>query len=101
MFFPLICNEKRGYMRSNRFGLRFFPIAALVATLCLAATPGWSQATSSSTVGGLVTDEQGAVIVGAEVKLIDSETGRAQSKKPRIKNLATTAATTLPGFSPK
>src|SRR3954468_17427541 len=66
-------------MRLSRFGLRFFPIAALAAILCLAATPGWSQATSTATVTGLVSDESSAAIVGAEIRLVDLATSIAQT----------------------
>jgi hypothetical protein len=36
--------------------------------------PLWGQATSSSTVTGQVTDQQNAVIVGAEVRIVDTST---------------------------
>ncbi len=38
------------------------------------AIPAWSQATSSASVTGQVTDQQGAAVAGAEVKLIDLAT---------------------------
>jgi hypothetical protein len=45
--------------------------------LCLSTTPGWTQATSTSTVTGLVTDQQNATIPGVEVKLLDRATNSA------------------------
>src|SRR5512133_3155924 len=42
-------------------------------------TAAWSQATSTGTVSGLVSDEQSAAIPGAEIKLVDSATGAAQT----------------------
>ena len=46
----------------------------LVGLVTLCASLGWSQATSTSTVAGQVTDPQGAVIVGATVKMVDPTT---------------------------
>jgi len=45
--------------------------------LILACGSVWAQATSTSTVAGLVTDQQNAAVAGAEVKLIDSSTNAA------------------------
>src|SRR6185369_13795795 len=63
---------------SSRFfsGLSVFALALLY---CLSATPAWSQATSTSTVTGLVTDQQNAAIAGAEVKLQDTATNSMQT----------------------
>jgi hypothetical protein len=47
--------------------------------LSLGATPAWSQATSSATVTGIVTDQQGGAVPGAEVKLTDTGTGSTQT----------------------
>ncbi len=66
----------------NRFHISrvgFLPIVCLGILLVLSATPALPQATSSSTVSGLVTDAQNAAIVGAEVKLVDSATGSTLS----------------------
>ncbi|HLK66980.1 MAG TPA: carboxypeptidase-like regulatory domain-containing protein [Bryobacteraceae bacterium] len=46
--------------------------------MCLSSTPAWSQATSTASIAGLVADEQGAAIPGAEVKLTDTATGGSQ-----------------------
>jgi hypothetical protein len=56
------------------FGLS---VVCLGMLLSLGATPAWSQATSSASIAGLVSDEQNAAIPGAEVKLTDSATGIA------------------------
>jgi hypothetical protein len=42
------------------------------------ATAAWSQATSTATVTGLVTDEQNAAVAGAEIRLLESATGASQ-----------------------
>ncbi len=49
----------------------------LVLSLTLGAPLVWGQATSTSTVTGQVTDQQGAAIAGAEVQLIDTATNAA------------------------
>src|SRR5690242_15028994 len=54
-------------------------LAIFALTFGLTANSAWSQATSSSTVAGLVTDEQNAAVVGAEVRLIDLGTGSNQA----------------------
>jgi hypothetical protein len=53
------------------FGLS---VVCLGILLSLGATPAWSQATSSSSVVGLVTDPSGAAVPAADVKLTDIET---------------------------
>jgi len=53
-------------------------VLCLCAFLTLNAPPAWSQATSAATLSGLVTDEQNAVIPGAEVRIIDAATGNTQ-----------------------
>jgi hypothetical protein len=58
------------------FGYTVFAICAL---LFFAASPAWSQATSVSTVAGLVTDEQGATVAGANVRMVDSATSQTFS----------------------
>ena len=50
---------------------------AILATIC--APSAWSQATSSSTITGLVADESNAAVIGAEVKIVDTATGTAQT----------------------
>jgi hypothetical protein len=45
----------------------------------LACGSAWAQTSSVGTVSGQVTDEQGAVIPGAEVKLTDTGTGATQT----------------------
>src|SRR5882724_6528153 len=66
----------RNGVRTVRAGLWFFALALLLA-FCTVA--GWSQATSTATISGLVTDEQNAAVVGAEVRLLEMATGSAQT----------------------
>ena len=65
-------------LRITRF-LRGMPVVFLGILLLLSVTSAWPQATSTSTVTGQVTDQQNAAIVGAEVRLIDTETGSART----------------------
>jgi hypothetical protein len=66
-------------MRLNRFGLLLTHIALILTAGLLSAVPVWSQATSAATVAGLVTDEQGAVVASADIRLVNTETGSALS----------------------
>ena len=51
-----------------------------LAFVCLLGTfPAWSQATSTSTITGQVTDQQNAAVAGAEVRIVDTATGSTQS----------------------
>uniref|UniRef100_Q025D2 Cna B domain protein n=1 Tax=Solibacter usitatus (strain Ellin6076) TaxID=234267 RepID=Q025D2_SOLUE len=50
-----------------------------VCILALTSTPAFSQATSTSSIAGLVTDDQGAVISGAEVRITDAATKSVQT----------------------
>ncbi len=66
---------RKGEARSfHRLGVVY---AALV--LAAVATPGWSQSTATGTVSGQVTDQQHAVIGGAEVKMNNPATGASMS----------------------
>jgi hypothetical protein len=60
----------------RRIGIYAMATAAVLAVLTTA--PAWSQATSTATISGLVTDEQNAAIVGAEVRVVDTATGTGQ-----------------------
>jgi hypothetical protein len=60
-------------------GTKLFPGLLLVCLLTLTATPVFSQATSTSSIAGLVTDEQGAAVPGAEVRITDTATGSLQT----------------------
>src|SRR5438309_1632159 len=65
---------------SHGFSRLFTPILcglAVLATVC--APNGWSQATSSAVISGQVTDESNAAVIGAEVRVVDSATGGAQT----------------------
>jgi len=64
-------------MVSRFVGTKFLlPVA--VCLLAFTATPAFSQATSSSSIAGLVTDEQGAAIPGAQVRLTSAATSTMQ-----------------------
>ena len=61
---------------------RFTPalfVLSLAILLGLGTTAAWSQATSTATVTGLVTDEQNAAVAGAEVRLLENATGASQT----------------------
>ena len=58
-------------------------ILALTLALCIGVTPARGQATSTTTVVGQVTDQSGAVVPGAEVKLVDVDT---QATRTTISN---------------
>src|SRR5215472_10729800 len=59
----------------TNFGL--LGLVCLGALSSLGALPAWSQATSTNTITGQVTDPSNAAIAGAEVKLIDTSTNIA------------------------
>ncbi len=52
----------------------FFSALASAILLCSFNVPTWSQSTSTGTVSGQVTDQQGAAVAGAQVKLMDVST---------------------------
>src|SRR5258708_1912335 len=60
----------------KNFGLG---VACLGVVLNLSAPPAWSQATSTATVTGLVTDEQNAAVAGAQIRLLESATGATEA----------------------
>src|SRR5215472_7880575 len=64
-----------GFNTRRCFGLS----AVCLVFLCLGAAPSWPQATSTSTVAGLVSDQQGAAVPAAEVRLTDTATNVALS----------------------
>src|SRR6185437_8530990 len=57
-------------------GLLALPLAAFLA---LGTTAAWAQTSTVGTVSGQVTDEQGAVIPGTEVRLVDIGTNGAMT----------------------
>ena len=61
--------------------------ASLVFPLCFSATLACAQSTATGTVSGLITDQQGAIVVGAEIRLIDvqSRNGRGTQGNDRGK----------------
>ena len=54
-------------------------VLSLAIFLGFGTSAAWSQATSSATLAGLVTDEQNAAVAGAEVRIVDSGTGASQT----------------------
>ena len=61
---------------------RFTPrlmVLSVAILLGFGTTAAWSQATSTATLAGLVTDEQNAAVAGAEVRLVDAATGSTQT----------------------
>src|SRR5450432_1299507 len=56
-------------------GPRVSSILFGLSIVLVTITAAWSQATSTATLAGLVTDEQSAAIVGAEVRIADPSTG--------------------------
>jgi hypothetical protein len=56
------------------------PAAGVCSFVCLLfaiCEPAWAQLTSTGSVSGLVTDQQNAVVAGAEVKMVDTATNAA------------------------
>src|ERR1043166_4036822 len=53
--------------------------ASLAFLLCFSATLAYAQSTATGTVSGQITDQQGAVIVGAEIRLVDTQTNSART----------------------
>ncbi len=66
------------YMGVSRSFLWRF-VVCWAFSLALSATLAWAQATSTATVTGQVTDQQGAAIAGAQVRIIDTATNAAQT----------------------
>src|SRR5262252_4407833 len=56
-----------------------FGLSVLALLVGLSAPAAWSQATSTATLAGQVTDEQNAAIEGAEVRMVDPSTGASQT----------------------
>jgi hypothetical protein len=62
---------------SARVKFSFAGFAVLVAGMSILSSSAWAQATSTSTVSGVVTDQQKAAVAGAVVKLLDPSTNQA------------------------
>jgi len=70
--------------QSTTIARRHFSVAkatVLLTGVILLSTSAWAQATSSSTVSGLVTDPQKAAVPGAEVRLLDPSTNQTSVSK--------------------
>jgi hypothetical protein len=67
----------------SRFGdfrfLHGLPVVVLGILLCLSTAPAWSQATSTSTVTGQVTDQQQALVPTAQVIMTDKSTSTTRT----------------------
>ena len=64
------------------FRKRFLPAFVAIAACLFVNLPcgeAWAQATDTGTVSGQVTDQQGAAIAGAELKLTDVSTGNVRT----------------------
>jgi Carboxypeptidase regulatory-like domain len=66
-------------MKVNRLGFSCIYLGLIGLIVAMSAPAAWSQATSTATVVGLVTDEQNAAVVGAEVRITDLGTGSSQT----------------------
>lgn len=70
-------------MSFRRIGISGFTPGLLVLSLAIylsfGTTAAWSQATTTSTVTGQVTDPSSAAVPGVEIKLIDTSTNSAQT----------------------
>ena len=69
--------------RSRSAGVSTLCLGLLVVSagllLSLSGAPAWAQSSSAGTVSGLVTDQSNAVVVGAEVTLIDTATNTSKT----------------------
>src|SRR5260370_6908070 len=61
---------------SSSFVCRLVCLAVLIG---FSAIEAWAQSTSAGTIAGQVTDQQGAVLVGAQVRLIDNTTNTTRT----------------------
>ncbi len=59
----------------------FACVAILLTGVLLFSSSAWAQATSSSSVSGLVTDQQKAAVPGAEIRLLDASTNQTSVTK--------------------
>src|SRR5215475_4142700 len=56
-------------------GLQMFRFARLFAVVCLVAGAAFGQAVTIASLGGVVTDQSGSGVPGANVRMIDTEKG--------------------------
>jgi hypothetical protein len=66
-------NVRSGVKSNRSFVLSLATCFLLLFAVC--ALPAWGQAVSTGTIVGTVTDNSGAVVVGASVTLVDKATG--------------------------
>src|SRR5215467_11290001 len=52
---------------------------SLLVLVVLSTAPSWPQSTASGTVTGTITDQSGAVVTNAQVKLTDTATGKSRN----------------------
>src|SRR6266404_1134363 len=78
-FVEKIRNEERDMIANRR--VTHLVVLSIFSLLfvCLSATPVLAQSSATGTIAGQVTDPQGAVLVGAEIKLIDLTTNSARA----------------------
>lgn len=65
--------------RPARFSFPSLSAVWLILLLSIGSTLVWGQATSNSSITGLVNDQQGAAIPGAQVKLVNPATSTTQT----------------------
>ncbi len=66
-------------LRGRRVSTSLFRFVLLLIVITAAETNGFAQNTSSGTIAGQVTDESGAAIPGAEIRLVDKATNAVKS----------------------
>ena len=66
-------------LRGRRVSTSLFRLVLVLFAITAAETNGLAQNTSSGTIAGQVTDESGAAIPGAEIRLVDKATNSVKS----------------------
>ncbi len=60
-------------------GMKLAMVIVLVLAVCAGSLPAWAQSTSTGTVAGVITDQSGAVVPDAAVRLTDTTTNIART----------------------